>query len=388
MNKIIFLLISINLIICSHVCAQNTTSSPYSMFGIGIIETKDYGCLGGMGNTGIAIKSKHFLNQLNPASYSGIDSLSFIYDFSAMGKISQYFSNGSIEDAFSADIKKVAIGSRLFPWWATSLGVSPFSMMGYQIIQPSYVSGATVNGAPDPYSQYYTGSGDLNQFYWDNSIKLTKNLSIGLRAAFIFGTLNQDVAFVGNDFDQINSYTSSNFKNFYYSYGFQYSFKINGNYSGIVGGVFGNKQSLNFSTNLLVQDIKVPDTIYNQNQATGTLTIPVFYGLGLSICRNHEITLAMDFKTQRWSTVTVNTNSENVFNGMSNLVNSNSISLGCEYAPEKRIPKNYFEIMKYRFGLSYNNTYMKVNGIQINDISMTVGFEFANKQNGSAECRI
>jgi len=382
MNKYYYLTIILfyYLVIHLNICAQTSTNSTYSMYGIGDLETNDYGKLGSMGNTGIALKSQHYLNQINPASLSGLDSLSFIYDFSAMGSITHATQNGAYyENIFTGNFKRLAIGCRLFPWWATSVGVSPYSMVGYQIDQTN-----PVNGINQDYIIDYQGSGGLNQFYWANSFKLTKNLSVGFNSAFIFGTVDQNEVIIGSAFDQVNSYTTTNYKGFYFNYGLQYAFNINEHFEGIIGGVFGNKQYLNYTENLLIQDLTMRDTVINETLGTGSFAIPLFYGVGLSLCRNKEFTWAVDYKHQRWNIVSISSGAGSMINSTSNLgspfsntaslENTNTLSFGFEYAPNKRIPKNYLDLMKYRFGLSYNETYLQIYDTPIKDYCMTMGF--------------
>ena len=60
--------------------AQNSTSSPYSGFGIGELETAAGGRNAGMGETGIALRSGLFFNSANPASLTSIEPQSFLLD--------------------------------------------------------------------------------------------------------------------------------------------------------------------------------------------------------------------------------------------------------------------------------------------------------------------
>ena len=76
--------ISLLLIICSVLLANNSnaqiTSSPYSIFGMGNIEENSLGGNKGMGGTGIALMSGNSINFLNPASYSGLDTLVSVFE--------------------------------------------------------------------------------------------------------------------------------------------------------------------------------------------------------------------------------------------------------------------------------------------------------------------
>jgi hypothetical protein len=72
--------------------SQKRTYSPFSRYGVGELNTTGYGQNAAMGNTGIGLKSDNHLNILNPASYSGIDTMSFFFEAGISGFL-QYFSS-------------------------------------------------------------------------------------------------------------------------------------------------------------------------------------------------------------------------------------------------------------------------------------------------------
>ena len=62
------------------IMAQSGTNSPYSQFGLGLLADQSSGFSRGMNGLGIGFREHNQVNYLNPASYSAIDSLSFIFD--------------------------------------------------------------------------------------------------------------------------------------------------------------------------------------------------------------------------------------------------------------------------------------------------------------------
>ncbi|MEE1347444.1 MAG: hypothetical protein U0K36_06140, partial [Bacteroidales bacterium] len=65
--------------------AQNSTSSPYSIYGIGIINTKEDVASAGLGHSGIALAPSEWLNLSNPAGINKLDSLSFYFNINLKG---------------------------------------------------------------------------------------------------------------------------------------------------------------------------------------------------------------------------------------------------------------------------------------------------------------
>ena len=73
--------IAILLVACSAtVMAQSGTKSPYSQFGLGVLADQSTGFNRGMNGIGYAMREHNQIDYLNPAAYSAIDSLSFIFD--------------------------------------------------------------------------------------------------------------------------------------------------------------------------------------------------------------------------------------------------------------------------------------------------------------------
>lgn len=58
--------------------AQSGTNSPYSQYGLGVLSDQTSGFNRGMNGVGLGFHEHNQINYLNPASYSAIDSLSFI----------------------------------------------------------------------------------------------------------------------------------------------------------------------------------------------------------------------------------------------------------------------------------------------------------------------
>jgi len=68
--------------------AQNSTISPYTRFGYGVIADKSFGAGRSMGGIGFGLRSSQQINPMNPASYSSMDSLTFLFDVGATLQLS------------------------------------------------------------------------------------------------------------------------------------------------------------------------------------------------------------------------------------------------------------------------------------------------------------
>ena len=63
-----------------NVAAQNMTSSPVSMFGLGELSTGEGGIYSGLGGVGIALRGENVVNSANPASLTGLLPQYFFFD--------------------------------------------------------------------------------------------------------------------------------------------------------------------------------------------------------------------------------------------------------------------------------------------------------------------
>ena len=73
--------------------AQNGTNSPYTRYGYGDLANRSFGAGRSMGGVGIGLRSSRQINPMNPASYSSIDSMTFLFDFGASAQLS-WFNDG------------------------------------------------------------------------------------------------------------------------------------------------------------------------------------------------------------------------------------------------------------------------------------------------------
>ena len=66
--------------------AQNNTNSPYTRFGYGDLRDRSFGAGQNMDNVGYGLRSPKQINPMNPASYSCMDSLTFLFDYVVDGQ--------------------------------------------------------------------------------------------------------------------------------------------------------------------------------------------------------------------------------------------------------------------------------------------------------------
>jgi hypothetical protein len=338
-----------------------TDYSPYSIFGSGLISNRNFGVNQALGGTGIALQSNKYLNQVNPASYSGIDSLSFLFDVGVFGKYSVFQTNTLKQQKFNGNISSLSIGFRVFPWLAMSAGVIPFSSMDYNIH-----SVATISGTDTKYEKLFTGSGSINQVFIGTSLKPIKNLSIGIHGSYLFGSFVQrESANLPSDFGLYAVQKTTQVNTFKLDYGIQYFFSV-GNWKYGIGAVYGNMKDLYSSTvTKFGYSNDTVDLITNDDQTR--LLIPENYGVGISTSFKNKYTFAADYERKLWSEIAFN-------NPLLKSRNSERYSFGFEYNPSSDIHKAIgLQRLYYRLGANFNASYMVIDNTPINSKGLSIG---------------
>jgi len=350
--------------------SQNLTSSPYSIFGVGEISSKGTGMNQAMGGVGIGMKSGYSLNNINPASYAGIDSLFFIYEISAFGEFSEFSTNKNSQQQFDGNFSGFAFGFQAKKWWGASVGLMPFSTVGYKI--------STVNEMENDNSIYndtYIGTGGINQIYMGNSFKVSENISLGLNISYLFGSLEeeQQISF-GNEIVDYSLNSTDYINGLYVDYGFQYYLKDN-KFDYTFGAVYGHKRNLNSSADQIFYDVDGL-ILYSEEDLEGNenYSIPEKFGVGFSASKKDKFTVAFDYTLDKWSEIEFQ-NSDMITK------DSHKFALGMEYSPKGRNSGKIFTGWYYRIGAYYNTSYLNIENNTLNSQALTFGVGIPVKRN-------
>ena len=129
-KKVVF--ISILIITQLSLKAQNNTNSPYTRFGYGELADRSFGAGRAMGGVGIGLRSSKQINPMNPASYSCMDSLTFLFDFGVAGQVSWFYDGVNDRKNLNGNVEYIALQFPITRWLAVSAGILPYSHVGYK----------------------------------------------------------------------------------------------------------------------------------------------------------------------------------------------------------------------------------------------------------------
>lgn len=358
--------------------AQTLTNSAYSRYGIGDLQFSSFTANKGFAGVSQAYQSAYVINYNNPASYSSLKLTAI-----QIGVSSNNFEQQTLLTKQKINNTNLAYFSAAFPvkkWWGTSIGLLPYSAIGYKITtaSASNVSGSTL-------SYLYKGSGGLNRFYWGNGFTPFKNFSIGANANFLFGNFTKErrAYYTDGTLYNVREQTVSNIKGLEYNFGTQHNVLLNKDWAMTIGLTYGLQSLLNTSNNSIVQTytevneaISVKDTLQYITDDKNSITIPQKIGGGIVLKKSDKYLIGFDYTTQNWKDFKLNGKDDS-------LTNSNKFAIGFQYTPDPTSLKSFIKKTQYRAGFHYSNTYLKINNTQLKDYAVSLGFGFPLKRNFS-----
>ena len=188
MKKLFTVIISV--VVTLLASAQTSINSPYSQYGFGTLSEQSSGFNRGMNGVGIGFREHNQVNFLNPASYSEMDSLMFLFDVGVSGQITNFSEGEKKKNAKNANFEYVVAGFRMAKHLGISFGLVPFSSVGYSYSgrEPLDHEGSVY------YNNTYSGSGSTRMVYLGAGWQPFKNFSIGLNASYLWGDYSRSIS--------------------------------------------------------------------------------------------------------------------------------------------------------------------------------------------------
>ena len=350
--------------------AQNNTNSPYTRYGYGDLSDQSFGNSKAMGGIAFGLRDGAQINPLNPASYTAIDSLTFIFEGGVSLQNMNISGSGVKLNAKNSSFDYLAMQFRLHPRIAMSIGLLPFSNVGYSVSDSKVDNGVSQ-------TRSFTGDGGLHQLYGGIGVKVLKNLSLGVNASYFWGDITRTRTIIYPATSESYSYIQQmgvSISDYKLDFGTQYTLDFNKKHSMTIGAVFSPKHKLNNDYTVTTQ---VSTT--NSNNLDATLELPNTFGVGFTYNYDKRLTVGADYSLQQWSKTNfgVVTSDENVrqdFNETFTYCDRTKISVGAEYIPNL-IGRSYFAHIKYRLGAYYTTPYYKIDGKKASrEYGVTAGF--------------
>lgn len=358
-NRILSVIIAV---ISVTAAVAQQTSSPYSRFGYGLLRDNATSAQRQMGGIGYAMTSGRQINAMNPASYSRIDSLTFLFDMGVDASFINSKEEGASLSQKGGGLDYVTMQFPLSKRIGASVGLLPYSSVGYAF-------GSEIKNGTNSHQ----GSGGLNQLYVGLSGNIFKGFSAGFNFSYLFG----------NNINDIYAYTSTGstslfeqeieVRDWHFSAGLQYTLDINRDYTLGFGVVYTPGKDLLGNARVIKYDVtsnEKPDTVQSM-RLRGNFSLPDTWGAGVNLRHGSRWMVEADVTYQPWSKVK--------FAKMADFPATKfadrwKIGVGGEWRPKDR--GNYFSLVTYRLGGYYNRDYMTVGSNNVREYGLSCGFGF------------
>ncbi len=338
--------------------------SVYSLLGVGDLRYAWDARSAGMGFAGIGLASVNSVNSLSPAAWARISrtraDVGLLYEGfnSTDGTTSRYLARLDFNGATLALPISQSHGI------VFAMGLAPYSRVNYDIYSSGYAQTDTMG-----YSIHHVGEGGLSRAQAGLSYAPTADLSFGASVNYLFGSWNSSSTMIPTSATFAGGTTTENVS------ARGVTVTLSGLYTGFgdivgalqqlsIGAVVTTRASLHTTYQNYYQFAAEADTAQG---TTGSIAIPLSYGVGLAYQAGDRYVFAADYVAQPWSSMEIDGTVP------IDIRNSWRIGFGVERIPAGEASAGWLDRIAYRTGFFYNATYYDVNGRPINEWGVTAG---------------
>lgn len=346
------LLVIILVIIPTTSFSQHITNSPYSRYGYGKLSEKAFSAQRGMGGIGFGVRNSKIINPMNPASYSNVDSMTFMIDMGVAGQVGWLEDEAGTDKKSNGGLEYIAMQFPLIKKMGMGIGLEPISSVGY-----GYARYQTLSDGESYATATNTGDGGLSQVYASLSYDLFSRVSVGGKLGYLFGNLRHDKT---SGFTSSGSPHSASWRDtlqisgLTYNLGLQYHQPIGKNKQFVIGAVYTPKTKVNGKFNQEYRTMTSSGNTISSSYISSRDSVyemPESYAVGVSYSQINKFLVGFDALYERWSDAKFHDTTGDLKDRM-------KFSLGGEFIPDA-LSRNYFKQIRYRAGLNYADSYIK-----------------------------
>jgi hypothetical protein len=354
--------------------AQSTTNSPYSQYGLGDLTDQSVSFNKGMNGVGLGMHRGNEVNPMNPASYSSVDSLTFLFDAGMSGQITNYSEDGKKFSAKSGGFDYVSALFRAFKNVGVSFGVLPYSNIGYDYLQ----TGILDDRDETEVASQYSGEGGLHQMYIGAGIRPIKPLSVGFNLSYLWGDYSRSMATVeSSNLSVLAKEYRADISSYKLDFGVQFDLPLNKKDYLTLAAVWSPGHSLKSDPECLIGNVKT--SISKADTTTYVISdglkIPTTFGFGVAYHHAQNLRVGADLHIQKWGSVDFPSYTAGVYALKSGLLkDSYRLNLGGEWTPNP-MARSVFKRIQYRAGVGMVTPYYYINGKEgPKEFSASLGF--------------
>lgn len=348
--------------------------TPFSAFGIGESYSTATASQQGMAGVGVSNPSFLFLNNINPALlvFNGLGGIT-TFQAGILGEQRQLKDANNKAESKGGNLNYLLLG---FPIkggrWVTSIGLMPYSGMNYQFHYSEVLPGGNAS------VQFLeSGTGGINQVAWSHGIKITRKISVGARASYLYSTINNNYTNSVQLDNQVLYFQPAVQQRFYYK-GFAFTGAVSvhldsllgNNYKFNLGAVYDLKTTLNtdyLQTLVRLQNARTVGSDTISSETHGKTIIPSVLQAGVSFGKGNQWVFAVDGRYTDYTTFG--------FFGTQKVDTQKGwrVAAGFELTPNPSSLGNYLKVITYRTGVSFEEYPYLVNGNPLRDFGTNFG---------------
>lgn len=357
MKKLILCFVALGII--SNAFAQFSSSSPYSVYGPGLVSRSYTSLNRANGYSGVAIQDGLSLNGLNPAANVWITApLTHMYEVGTFVEGNSYRTTERYEHSVTGGLNNLNYWFRLKDWWTMTASVTPFSTVSY------HITGNKMLATSQESAYTYEGVGNITQLALGNSFKVYKNLSAGINLSYIFGSVNRSESISASS--TTGSLTLNNkmhTNKFKADYGVQYKINLAAKRSITFGATYENSLTLKGKNDITLMNGDY-DTLTSEERDGIRYSLPSRIGGGISF-QTKRSRIITDLIYEPWSSAS--------YPGiMSQSIDTWRYSVGYSYLGNPDA-QNYLGAIKLSTGIYYQQYPIKIDGQVLPNYGITVG---------------
>ena len=336
--------------------SQNNTNSPFSRYGYGEMNDNVPGAYRALGGVGIGMRESRVINSAQPASYTVVDSTTFMFDLAASVMWNTYKDAAGVRNRANGNLEYITMQ---FPIWkqhiGMSLGVMPYSMVGY-----NFAATDSIN-SDYHYIMSYDGTGGITEVYGGLSFNVLNWFAVGANIYYMFGRINNSSSITFTE--GLRSVTEINrlhVNDVRFRVGAQFFHDFE-KHAFSVGAVFENRSALNGDMTLL--EVSSTDTISSTYLPSD---FPMVWGVGAMYKWAGRVMLSADYMRYCWASAAY-------YDKSLRLQDRQKISFGAEYV-HNPLGRRYIDHMPWRLGFSISDPY--VTSVAGKEFTVSIGTAF------------
>lgn len=356
--------------------------SPYTMYGVGEINTPGTLAMRSMGGVGVAARQVGMINLLNPAGMSLVSRKSMLLNVELEGQ--NYYNYQTVAGAEkksaynSFNIRQFALQMPLGKGLGVGLSVAPYSSVGYRMMYDhEYDPMDPVWGNVGRVNYSYQGEGDVTEVKLALGYELFKNFSIGAALQYYWGDIDRTyvmtpVSITGNgSYSSIVGESEYGISRVKAQFGVQWNAILTSRRILTLGATYDLGGDLKPSvSNTIAGDATVQD-----DQGTLPLSLPKQLTVG-AFYQNARWSLGLDYTFQGWgdNEYVENTGSSSTQAPMQvAYTDTHTIKAGVEFVSARFDARRFWRRWSYRAGLRYGSFCQTYNQEKLHEMAVTVG---------------